>query len=358
MTRLVRAPRGGRLRAAVAVALLAIAPAANPQTGNQAARTPSAPPLVVRADSGAVTVGDPVTLRMQMQLPAGGQVVDAAPLFREPLPDGIRLLHVDSLRGGSGGAETAAVTLALFRPGAVRIPPIAVAYRAAPGAPPDTALSAAVVLTVSPVVPGGSGTLRDIKNIDMAPLSLRSAAAIVLGSLGIILVVVLAGRFEQHRRIVSQSAGGPMMPGVPAGPYDAAMVRLAEIAAAWTARGDIEAHYADTADVLRRYLAEAHGVPALERTTGELLVALPDRLAAPSVRAAARGLFAAADLVKFAWYAPAPPGPSTLLATARSVLSDWDAASAGVAAPGTGEPHEGAGRDAGGRAPLDRDTTG
>jgi hypothetical protein len=363
MSRRLRDPHVFWSRAAVAVALLgllallALAPAATSQTGDQPARIPAAPQLVVRADTGAVTVGDPVTLRIRMQLPAGGQIVDATPLFGEPLPEGIRLLHMDSLRAGGGGAETAAVTLALFRPGAARIPPIAVAYRVARGAPSDTALSAAVVVTVSPVVPSGSGTLRDIKNIDMAPLSLRSAAAIVIGGLGVILVIVLAGRFEQRRRIVSHSAGGPMMPGVRLGPYDAAMARLAEIAAAWTVRGDIETHYANTADVLRRYLADAHGVPALERTTGELVVSLPDRLAAPPARAAALELLAAADLVKFAWYAPAPPGPVVLLATARSVLSDWDAASAGVAAPDARASHEDGRTDGGGRLPLRPDAS-
>jgi hypothetical protein len=345
------------VRAAAVVALVAIGPAASSQTGNAPARTPSAPQLVMRADTGAVTVGDPVRLRIQLQLPAGGQVVDPTPVFREPLPEGIRLLRMDSLRAGNAGAETTAVTVALFRPGAMRIPPIAVAYRAVAGTPPDTALSAPVVVTVSPLVAGGAGTLRDIRNIDMAPIALRTAAAVVIGGLGVILVVVLAGRYEQHRRIVSQSAGGPIQPGVPAGPYDAAMARLAEIATAWAARGDVEAHYANTADVLRRYLAEAHGVPALERTTPELLIALPGRLAAPPARAAALELLGAADLVKFAWYAPAPPAPAALLATARSVLSDWEAAPVGLAAPGAPESHEDADGNGGGPAPLHRDET-
>jgi hypothetical protein len=294
MSRHTRGSGGSWVRTAAVAALVATAPAANSQAANPAARTPIAPQLVVRADSGPVTVGDPVRLWIQLQLPTGGRVVDPTPVFREPLAEGIRLLRMDSLRAGRAGAETATVTLALFRPGAMRIPPIAVKYSAVVGAPPDTALSAALVVTVSPLVAGGAGTLRDIRNIDMAPISLRTAAAIVIGGLGVILIVVLAGRYEQHRRIVSQSAGGPTLPGVPAGPYDAAMARLAEIAAAWAARADVEAHYTNTADVLRRYLAEAHAVPALQRTTPELLAALPDRLAAPPARAAALELLGAA----------------------------------------------------------------
>ncbi len=139
---------------------------------------------------------------------------------------------------------------------------------------------------MTPLVIGGSGTLRDIKKIDMAPISLRTAASIVMGGLAVIVIVLLASRLEQRRYAAAAVARDPALPGAPAGPYDFALARLAEIAQAWTARGDVEAHYAGTADVLRRYLADAHGVPAPERTTPELLVALPDRLAG---QRAARG---------------------------------------------------------------------
>ncbi len=305
-------------------ALLAAARAASPQAVSTPLPPAEAPRITTRLDSGTVAVGDPVTLRVVVRLPAAAEIVDATPFFRDPLPPGVRLIRADSVRA-AGGTQSATITVVLFRPGTTRLPPIAVAYRPAPGAPPDTVRTASVDVIVTPLVIGGSGTLRDIRNIDMAPISLRAAASIVMGGLAVIVVVLLASRLEQRRYAAAAMARDLAVPGAPAGPYDTALARLAEIAQAWTARGDVEAHYAGTADVLRRYLAEAHGVPAPERTTPELLVALPDRLAGQHARAAASDVLDAADLVKFARYAPPAPAPATLLATAHSVLSDWEA---------------------------------
>ena len=112
------------------------------------------------------------------------------------------------------------------------------------------------------------------------------------------------------------------------------------IAEDWATRPDIESHYAETADVLRRYLADAHGVPALERTTPELLGTLPGHLAVPPAGDEAGELLGAADLVKFALYAPSAPAPAAVLVSARSILTGWDAAGAppGGAPSGNGEP--------------------
>jgi hypothetical protein len=284
-----------------------------------------APHLVIRSDSGRITVGDRVTLRVRFRLVAGEQIAGATPGFREPLPDGIRLLRADSLQRDPSGDESGALVVAFFRPGIVRLPPIAVTYRAAAGAPPDTAVTGPFDVSVTAVVPEGSGTLRDIKNIETAPISLRSAATIAGAGLVTILALLVASRLQRRRAIARRAATRTATASALAGPYDAALARLAVIAGQWAARRDVESHYAETADVLRRYLAEAHGVPALERTTPELLGALPGPLSLPTVRDAAGDLLGAADLVKFARYAPAPPAPAAVVGTARSILSEWAA---------------------------------
>ncbi len=331
---------GGEWRRTAACIVAAVGVGASVSTAAaQDVSTPAAaaraPQLSVRPDSGRVTVGDPVTLRIRLRLPAGEQLAGATPDFREPLPEGVRLLRADSLRQEAGGDESGALVVAFFRPGTLRLPPIAVAYRSGRVAPADTAVSGPVAVTVTPVVPAESGTLRDIRNIDAAPISLRSAATVVVAGLAVIVVAVLASRFQRRRRVERLSASHLAVANALAGPYDAAIARLAVIANDWAARRDIESHYAETADVLRRYLAEAHGVPAMERTTPELLGALPGRLSIRPARDAAGGLLATADLVKFARYAPASPAPAAVLATARSILSGWDAVGS---PPAAGEP--------------------
>ena len=50
------------------------------------------------------------------------------------------------------------------------------------------------------------------------------------------------------------------------GPYEAALARLSQIERErWPMRGEVDRHYEAVADVVRRYLEEAHGIPALER---------------------------------------------------------------------------------------------
>jgi len=317
----------------VAVSLLCAAPGATcAQTAPPASATDSRPQLQVRVDSGPVHVGDRVTLRLRARLPAGARLADAQPALREPLPDGARLLHVDSLRLGASGDATATAIVVFFRPGSARVPPMAATYRAAPDAPVDTLIADAVAVTVTAVVPVGTGTLRDIKDIEGAPIALRTVATAVAGGVAMLVLVLLAGRIRERRRAASsratearETAGNGS-----AGPYDIAITRLAAIAAAWDSRGDVDAHYEGTADVLRRYLAAARGIPALERTTAELVGVL--RASAPGTHTTAHAVLDAADLVKFARYAPRPPAPTMLVTTARSLLVTWHADGAAAAA--------------------------
>jgi hypothetical protein len=73
----------------------------------------------------------------------------------------------------------------------------------------------------------------------------------------------------------------------------------------WPVRGEVDRHYEAVADVARRYLEDGHGIPALERTTGELVWALPTALADGGLRDRCAALPADADLVKFARHRPA-----------------------------------------------------
>ncbi len=124
------------------LALVAAARTASPQAVSTAAPPADVPRIIARLDSGTVAVGDPVTLRILLRLPASSHLADATPFFRDPLPPGVRLIRADSVRTAAAGTRTATITVVLFRPGTTQLPPIAVAYRPASGAPPDTARTA------------------------------------------------------------------------------------------------------------------------------------------------------------------------------------------------------------------------
>jgi hypothetical protein len=328
----VRAPAAAAVVAVVAVvAAIAAVMIAARDVGARAVRaadgqSPGPARLVVTADTTPVTVGEPLVVRVVVHLPPGAELRDAVPRLRTPLADGVRLVAVDSLRRASGTDAMASLRVVFFRPGATEIPALVVSYRPAPNAPVDSLVGASRPVVVRRIVPPTTGTLRDIKDIEAAPISLETAAAIagvfVVSVAGIVVGIMLSRR----RRARAAAAGGGAMPAALPGPYERAVAQLAEIAAAdWATRGDAARHYAQTTDVLRQYLEDAHQVPARECTTPELLLAMPPALSSPSLRDAARALLDRADLVKFARLTPAPASAVSFLADARALLVRWDA---------------------------------
>jgi hypothetical protein len=88
----------------------------------------------------------------------------------------------------------------------------------------------------------------------------------------------------------------------------------------------VESHYEAIAQTLRQYLEDAHQVGALERTTAELVWALPPNLGRGGLRDACREVLAEADLVKFAEARPDAAAAADFLTRARELLHAWHSA--------------------------------
>jgi len=281
--------------------------------------------LEVTADVRQVTVGDPITLTVRARLARGATIVDAVPRARDSLPDEARITSSDTLRPAGDGLLTGRVLLVLFRPGVHQVPAFALAYRAPGSTRVDTLISPALTVEVSSVASGRRTELRDIKDIVRSPVArwTRYGEAALAVVLAVVAAILLARRRTRSRGEPAPAA----IPATPPGPYDAALARLAEVErACWPERGHVASHYGLVADVLRRYLEEAHGVPALERTTVELLRVLPAELRAMGVGVECGELLDEADLVKFARLRPDAAAARTFLDRTRSLLARWHAA--------------------------------
>jgi hypothetical protein len=82
------------------------------------------------------------------------------------------------------------------------------------------------------------------------------------------------------------------------------------------------------AQTLRRYLEDGYGVGAMERTTSELLWALPPHLGRSGLRDRCHEVLSEADLVKFAEVRPSEASAAGFLDRARRLLTAWHQASA------------------------------
>jgi hypothetical protein len=286
------------------------------------ASAPGPPALAVTADTARITVGDPVTL--ELQIPARAVEGEVTVGLAEPRPEGLRVLSSEVVPGEDGAGSTARLRIALFRPGRHELPALELVHRRSPDAAPDTLRAPAPAIEVVPVLPPGEQALRDIKDLEPLPARSRLPLWLVLAA-----ALALCAAWVLHRRRRGRGAAAPLASRPPdaRSAYQLALDRLAEVERArWPARGRLDLHYEAVADALRRYLEEAEGVPAPERTTPELVSTLPPFLAGDGLREASIDLLEEADLVKFARFRPEPGSAAGLLQRARALLDRWHAA--------------------------------
>src|SRR5581483_8739116 len=129
-----------RRRARVSVRAIAglvclLAPAA--AVHHLGAQTPAERPPALRAtvEPATIRVGDPVTVRLHAELAPGAQPIDRVPHLHDTLPDGARLLHVDTLAAERAHPEVleGRARIVFLRTGVQTIPGFALVYRAGSG---------------------------------------------------------------------------------------------------------------------------------------------------------------------------------------------------------------------------------
>jgi len=279
----------------------------------------------VLTDSGRITVGDPVTLRLVLRQHEGDALLEQVAHPEAVLAGGVRLLSVDSMRPVANLVLEAHARIAFYRPGRQTIPGFAIDFRRGAVILHGTMRSEPVPIEILPVLSAGGGpTLRDIREIVEVPGPDPRLVA------GVALALALAlWAFRRRRRgmLVPAPALATLEVGPPAtapDPFAIAVGRLAEIeGAGWGAGADVARHYQAVADALRDYLEAAEGIPARERTTTELRSSLPAWLLDASLRQRYDSVFDEADLVKFARRRPDAAAASAFLGHARDLLARW-----------------------------------
>jgi hypothetical protein len=279
----------------------------------------------VTPDSITASVGDSVTVRFRIRMHERDQLLDSFPQVAGDLPPGVRILSVEKLVRTDQQLYEGMARLAFYRPGRRPVPTFGVPFmRIVEGVSRATLPSDSAFVNITPVLPpAGNPPLKDIRELEKRPASPWTWPAILL-------VLLAAGWLLRRRRlrdIDHPVTTAPAVIDVPAPeptPYDIALARLRRVEAeSWPSRGLVEPHYEAVAQALRRYLEEAHGVGALERTTAELVWALPPRLGRAGIRDACREVLSEADLVKFAEARPGEAAAADFLARARELLEAW-----------------------------------
>ena len=278
----------------------------------------------VSPDSAPATVGDSVSVSFRIRLHERDQLLDTVPQVVGNLPPGVRVLSVSPLRRSEGRVYQGNARVAFYRPGKRAVPIFGVPFmRIVEGITRATLPADSAFVDIARVLPAaGNPALKDIREIDRRPAPVWPWVALPLALAAAAALVLRRRRSARSTPLPEPVAAAPPPP--PPSPYDIALTQLDRVAAErWPAQGKVALHYEAVAQTLRQYLEDAHQVGALERTSSELLWAMPPHLGRGGLRDRCHEVLSQADLVKFAEVRPGPAAADEFLDQARHLLAAW-----------------------------------
>jgi len=225
------------------------------------------------------------------------------------------------------------LTLALWAPGEHQVPPLEVRYRDADDqmhqvpAPP-------LSITLVSVLKQGETEKHDLKpqiSLPRPPLWPWLVGGLTLAALAGSAGWVLLARLR--RRTTATSAAEQFIDPRPS--HEIAYSELDRIAALnLLARGEFKHHYTLIADCLRTYIQGRYDIPAMDRTTAELLTSFRQARVDRGHTRLFRDLLAEADLVKFARLEPLVDQAHAAIARARHIVDVTKIAEPEIREPG------------------------
>lgn len=260
----------------------------------------SAADISVRIEPDKLTVGDELRLTCLIRKDEGESV---RPILT---PQTLYPFELKGVRTGQGPAagtdgrltEQLEIVLTAFETGDLELPAIPLSIRSAAGRS-STSFTPARKIKVVSVLTAADKSLRPIKgpvSADlMTPLVWMAALGVAVLIAGLIAAAVLRPRKAKPD------------PEARLAPEERARRELGRLrACSHPEQGRLRVHYAELADILRRFLERRYSVDARERTSAEILRCEPVASLETGTRSALRELLDAADLVKFAKATPDP----------------------------------------------------
>lgn len=297
-------------------ALLLLLALAGPAAAQEAAEPAPSVSLRIVPDplpAGAAepTVGDPVWATVRAFGPRGTYLLPASVTGAYASRPEVAVVGSDRRDG------QLRLRLAIFRTGDVVLPQVEARVATSSG---DTVIVPMVSDTfrIASVLAPGDTLLADIKPLwpePGIPLWLWAALAALVAALA----VVLWWWWRRRRARPGTAAGAGAVD-----PYEEARRRIESLAIDPPGAGERIAAAAGVGDAIRGYLADAWGAAARERTSFEILHALPAPIARD--RPALGAILNEVDLAKFARLAPVPGAIPALAARALTWLDGAEAA--------------------------------
>ena len=257
-------------------------------------------------DTNRITLGDQIGLRYSLEKAEDVEI--QLPILKDTLALGVEIIGdpvIDSTRIKDGKSTLMLdLLITAFDTGIYYIPPQPFVLQ--DGIYTDTFQSGATYLEVFGVALDTTNTIRDIKGQEGAPVSLLVILGIVIG---LLVVLGILGYLIYYFFIRKKEDDGGMKiiskPSEPA--YIAALRELDRVKAQklWQ-QNQIKEYYTRITHIIRWYISQRFGIPALEETSDEILGNFRKKKIDNVNLQDLESLLTLADLVKFAKGSPNP----------------------------------------------------
>ena len=283
-------------------------------------------PPEVALDRDSILIGQQTSLDLSVTYRLGqGQVLEIVwPVIGDTLTGNVEVVAdsgVDTVRVRPEQdpdlySQRRTLTITSFDSGYWAIPPFSFVIAG------DTVGTKPLLLAVHTVEVDTAESFRDINDIYELPFSwrywLKKNWPYVAGAAAFLAALLLVVR-ELRRR---KRAGPPPAVSAPPPPLHLrALAALEDVERKklWQ-QGLVKQYHSEVTDILRGYIEERFKVPALERTTDELMLELNLSAMSAGHREQLRNLLQLADMVKFAKWSPSPTENEQLLAGTRQLV--------------------------------------
>ena len=283
--------------------------------------------ISLTADRAALTVGELVTLTLEVTHPSD-HVVVVPRLIPEWGPFEVLSQTPAQTYSNADGTETTSqrMEVTLFAPGTFETPDLSISVRGPDGGA-ERVFPTPVRLTVDSVLAGPDETLKDIRPpADLSPPSWRQPGALAIAALAIVAVLV-SGSYFIHRRL--QGRGEQAVSTEDARtPWEAAVQEIDRIDRLdLPGDGRFKEHYTLVARVIQGYVramyVEDAGRPdATDMTTEEIKNEIWESSLDRKTARAAVDLLLEADLVRFSNYPPSASQAYGALRATRKIVQE------------------------------------
>jgi len=211
----------------------------------------------------------------------------------------------DTLRDSISGLESyrQKIRITSFDTGLFTLPVFSFTF-VKPGGDSISIISDALSIEVKAVAVDTTQAIKDIKGIQEVPYELTEFIPWLLGGLAIAALIVAGIYIWLRRRKVIQPTL-PAKPNIP--PWDKAYAALQKLSEErlWQ-QGKEKVYHSNLSGILRIYIEEQFGMPALESTSDEIIRMCERHAELSAFQSQLRQILQIADLVKFAKANPLP----------------------------------------------------